>query len=205
MPISTEYIYPLSSFPNTRVDSDSLVLEINRSAIITALDHIDTDEIECHIWFKDPVSAGDKIILDGLVSVHLGDVSSSTKRSNIRIKPYTAPERNLRVEGFRQVCTLNGDTTLDISFPEEREIQGALLECRDFTDGDYVSMYAVHPVAGVLIQWANNVYVSPDGQLQYDAEDAKTVPAGIILRIVYHSVATSGPQPVFYAALRMWL
>lgn len=71
---ATKYTYSISAdFPNTKVASDRLVLEIQSSAIVTALDRIDTAGDVCDIWFKDALSAGDETVLDGLVAAHTGD------------------------------------------------------------------------------------------------------------------------------------
>lgn len=71
---ATKYTYSISTdFPNTKVASDSLVLEIQSSAIVTALDRIDTSGDVCDVWFKDVLSSGDQTILDGLVAAHAGD------------------------------------------------------------------------------------------------------------------------------------
>lgn len=62
----TTYTYSIADdFPATGLNSSRLKLEIEQSAIITALDRIDTDGDVCNIIFKDALSAGDKTILDG--------------------------------------------------------------------------------------------------------------------------------------------
>lgn len=60
--------------PYTKPNSDRLKKEIQDSAIVTALDHIDTDDGAqmCDIWFKDALSGGDVTILDGIVAAHTG-------------------------------------------------------------------------------------------------------------------------------------
>lgn len=61
--------------PYTRPNSDRLKKEIQDSAIVTALDHIDTDDGTqvCDIWFKDVLDSGDETILDGIVANHTGE------------------------------------------------------------------------------------------------------------------------------------
>jgi hypothetical protein len=70
----TNYPYSISAdFPNDKVALDLLTLQIQSSSIVTALGHIDTSGDDCNIWFKDPLSGGDQITLDGLVAAHSGD------------------------------------------------------------------------------------------------------------------------------------
>lgn len=71
---ATKYAYSISSdFPNHKVASDRLLAEIKASAIVTAVDYINTSNDDCDIWFKDALSGGDETILDGLVAVHSGE------------------------------------------------------------------------------------------------------------------------------------
>ena len=66
------YSYPITGFPNHKVSTDSLSLAIRSSAIVTALDYINTDPSNCDIYFKASLSDGDKTLLDGIVAVHSG-------------------------------------------------------------------------------------------------------------------------------------
>jgi hypothetical protein len=69
----TTYTYSKADdFPNHVVNSDTLTSEITSSAIVTALDHIDTTATDCLIVFKAALSEGDETILDGIVAAHLG-------------------------------------------------------------------------------------------------------------------------------------
>jgi hypothetical protein len=71
---ATKYPYSIPvDFPNQAVDVDRLTAEIQESAIVTALDYINVFGDVCDIWFKAPLSAGDKTILDGLVAAHSGE------------------------------------------------------------------------------------------------------------------------------------
>lgn len=70
---ATKYTYSISTdFPNAKVESTRLTQEIQASAIVTALDRIDTAGDVCDIWFKDALSGGDQTILNGLVAAHSG-------------------------------------------------------------------------------------------------------------------------------------
>jgi len=70
----TEYTYSISTdFPNGKVASSRLEQEIRSSAIVTALDRIDTVGDSCDVWFKDALSVGDQAILDDIVAEHTGE------------------------------------------------------------------------------------------------------------------------------------
>jgi len=73
------YTYSIQSdFPNHAVSSDRLTSEISDSAIVTALDHIDTSGDSCHVVFKAELSSGDEQTLDGLVAAHSGEALPSS-------------------------------------------------------------------------------------------------------------------------------
>lgn len=89
---STKYTYSIQNdFPNHAVASDRLLSEIRASAIITAVDYINTSGDDCDIWFKDALSAGDETILDGLVAIHSGEPLPSNVPIPITT-PVTTPE-----------------------------------------------------------------------------------------------------------------
>lgn len=70
---NTKYTYSISiDFPDDKVATDRLEQEIRQSAIIIAIDYINTSGDDCDIWFKDTLSSGDETILDGIVAVHSG-------------------------------------------------------------------------------------------------------------------------------------
>jgi len=68
-----DYTYSISTdFPNQAVSPDKFQAEIQASAIVTAIDHIDVGGDSCVVWMKDTLSPGDEAILDGLVAAHDG-------------------------------------------------------------------------------------------------------------------------------------
>jgi len=77
----TTYSYTISTdFPSGKVAPSALFAEIQVSAIVTAMERIDTTGDTCDVVFKDALSAGDKTILDndttgpsgGLIGAHTG-------------------------------------------------------------------------------------------------------------------------------------
>jgi len=70
---ATKYTYSISTdFTNAKIAPDRLEQEIRQSAIIIAIDYINTSGDDCDIWFKDTLSSGDETILDGVVGAHSG-------------------------------------------------------------------------------------------------------------------------------------
>jgi hypothetical protein len=55
-----------------KVDGTKFRKEIVDSAIVTAVDYVNTDSTNCYVVFKADLSEGDKAILDGLVAAHDG-------------------------------------------------------------------------------------------------------------------------------------
>lgn len=68
------YAYSIQNdFPQHCVSSDRLSVEIRESAIVTALDGIDTLGDVCDIVFKADLSSGDEAVLEALVAAHSGE------------------------------------------------------------------------------------------------------------------------------------
>jgi hypothetical protein len=85
---ATKYTYSISTdFINQIVATDRLSIEISDSAIVTALDYINTSGDDCDIWFKDTLSGGDETILDGLVAVHTGEALPNDGLSVVLVHP----------------------------------------------------------------------------------------------------------------------
>ena len=63
----------VEDFPNGKVATDRLKNEIQESDITIALDRIDTDSVNCDVWFKDVLSAVDSTSLNDIVAVHSGE------------------------------------------------------------------------------------------------------------------------------------
>lgn len=59
------YTFALTDFPNGEVNISNLQEEIRQSAIITAIDYINSDDTSVYIIFKAALSSGDQTILDG--------------------------------------------------------------------------------------------------------------------------------------------
>ena len=123
-------------------------------------------------------------------------------------QPYTKSGRNFIVTGSRFEVPLGATTDCDTSFAEERELQGARLCVKDPTDGDYVDFEVVHPdpSIGVILTWAETIYVKPGSGFrdEYITGDSRTLPAGLILRLVYHSAGIPVGKSVIYIDFLGW-
>ena len=70
----TKYTYSIANDTlNAKADLAALEVEVRGSAIITAHDYTQALGDVLDIYMKDAVSAGDKTILDGIISTHTGD------------------------------------------------------------------------------------------------------------------------------------
>ena len=99
---ATKYTYSISvDFPSQAVATDRLSQEIQDSAIVTALDYINTNGDDCDIWFKDQLSAGDVTVLDGIVAAHSGiPLPEPTQDINIKTSDISVPSE---MKGFQDL------------------------------------------------------------------------------------------------------
>lgn len=204
----TTYTYLITDTANDKVDAGKLKNEISSTSTITiSLNRIDTDSDEIFCVFNDALpedSIDNQVeILTGLINAHDG-VSSITIQP-VRIQETSLADRVLTVKGLRFVADLNTTTEEDVSFAEERELQNVGVFVENHTSGDYMEMFAVHPnpAIGVIRQFGETVYIPSTGEITPDESlDTSIIPAGLLLRFVYHSVATTGDQPIVIVHLR---
>jgi len=113
------YIFSLSNFPNNKVAVDVLQDEIRDSDITVALDHVDSDEIQCDIWFKDFLDVDSSALLSIIVSEHTGEHIQSNKMSVVLSDEYRDKGGKLRVhqtsrkDGLAIHWTSEGDDRSD--------------------------------------------------------------------------------------------
>lgn len=88
----TKYTYSISNDTlNGIISTNKLHSEIIDSNISIALNYINTSGDNCDIWFKDELSSGDKILLDGIVSGHDGEQIDITEPKTDDGKTYVSP------------------------------------------------------------------------------------------------------------------
>jgi len=74
-----------NDFPNHKVATDRLEQQINDSAIVTALDTINTAGDLCAVIFKAALSVGDLAILDNIVATHNGEPLPDDEPAPVRL------------------------------------------------------------------------------------------------------------------------
>jgi hypothetical protein len=206
----TNYYYTIDSdglFPHKKVDIPAFTKEIRDSGIATALHEVAIVGGNCVVTFKEVLSMSDHVILDTLVQAHQA-VPLITERQIVKLQAFTQTGRERQVWGQRVVGTLNGVTNIDFQWANDIEIQGFQIEVANHTEGDYMEAFVVMPtVQGEIVvhQFGKTVYVKPSKRYDYGAEETKVVPAGIILRLTYHSITNSGPQPIVYVDAITWV
>jgi len=94
--VATKYTYSVANDTfNGAVSIESLTLEIQDSAIVTALDYINSTLDVLDIWFKDTLSSGDQTALTTLVGAHDGiPPASPTTKDGKPIVHLDAPTEN---------------------------------------------------------------------------------------------------------------
>ncbi len=203
----TVYTYSLTDTANNKVDGGKLRSEIQAVSTITvSLNRIDTDIDEIFCVFNDVLptdSLDDQVtILTGIINAHQGIPDVLVQP--VRIQETNVSSRQLVVKGLRFVANLDSDTQYDIDFDEVRELQGVEVFIERHTSGDWIELYAVHPFYGPIAQFGETVYIPPSGVIEEPPSfDTTTVPVGLIIRFKYHSVATSGDQPIIICHLRL--
>jgi len=72
---SQKYTFVIATaFPNSKIDSDRLQLEINSSLITIALENVQTHDGYCDVTFKTSLSNNEENILNTIISTHSGEV-----------------------------------------------------------------------------------------------------------------------------------
>jgi hypothetical protein len=183
---ATKYTFSIANdTANGIVNVDALGNEIAASAIVTAFDYPNTAGDVLDLWFKDPLSAGDQTVLAGVVSAHAG----------------AATEKGVLHEGTAAQAALNTSTDIDKTFPNFRYLSGASAKIKNQTFLDTISFEVWHPQGTEPIAvYGDELPVPHDGLVDWgtiasEEEGRADIPAGIILRAKYTSVATAGPLP----------
>lgn len=142
------YSYTLTDdFPDNAVNDQKLAAEIGASAIVTALSRIDTDGDNVYIVFKEPLSAGDKTILDGdldnpaggLIAAHDSTPSADGSIPVKIVQNSSKTNANLRYDGFKiAVPAAAGKARLKLDWPYTVDILAGKIHCVIDSNGDSV-------------------------------------------------------------------
>ena len=194
---STKYSYEISAFPNLKVDSNRLTLEIQSSAIVVALDYLDTSEVGCDIWFKDELSVVDKTILDGVVAAHSGEpIAPDPKKVQLAGFPDMGNWYYWK-KGFRWELTAGETNLKDVKFDESLRLSGGGYYIPSTShEGDYIEFQIVdvdglyYPAGTVLSTFISSDYVWDGKDFDVQMSDAVLVYAGLYFRLKYVSTGT---------------
>lgn len=122
--------------------------------------------------------------------------------------PIVSYDQLLAREGYSpdvtglQAITATDRASIDTQWAEERLFQGVEVSVANFADPSSVDFQVVHPVSGdVLDQWGTAVPVPPDGKIETNLATAATIPAGAIVRLVFHGT----PGAKVYLLYRTWV
>ena len=115
-------------------------------------------------------------------------------------------------------ANLNGITEKDVSFTEDRDIQGITVILDGHTaglnkDSIYIAVGYDHPVDGwtevqLMTRGESDGDFAPvpvSGYLGAVSEGTAILPVGVKIKIKYNSVAESGDKPYVYIVLRTWV
>lgn len=110
----------------------------------------------------------------------------------------------VRAEGIiNSTATKNTDTTLSsAALTSDRKIEGVQMILENHVFGDSVSFEVHHPQAGLLDQFGKTWYVEPDrnSQTPIRYNFKASIPANLLIRVVYHSVGTENDVNVLVNA-----
>lgn len=197
----TEYTYTIAAdFPGGVLNNPGrLVDEIRASAIVTALDHIDTAEGVCSIWFKDALSAGDKTLLDGDTSDPAGGLIAAHNDA-------PGPNSPLQVEVSNQPRIREDGVIYSVPKPSSF---GYVMCDRDFkiktcmvTTATSVEDLKMNTSTNKEESWQElslvNVYKLSAGNMVACADQADADANGVLSVWDYHAKMPDGTTPIDY-------
>lgn len=116
--------------------------------------------------------------------------------------------KNLFVKGWVIDIPAGQNTgTVEASFAYETELHGIMIFCTsDVVVGDKGNLEIVHPVDGVVGNYAEDAYLAPiGGTLDVSVrsvDDPAILPAGLIYRFTYNAVDLLGRKCVVWLRLK---
>jgi hypothetical protein len=160
----TTYSYTISTdFPAGGVVSSTLTTEIGASAIVTALERINTTGDSINIVFKDALSAGDKTLLDAGISNPAGGLIAAhdnTPLTDLAIPVVIQEESEAtRTGGHYGAESINFEapgpsgtiTTHDVTLTIPISMLTASIDAKNKNDGDEIGLdVAPETIVGTL-------------------------------------------------------
>jgi hypothetical protein len=121
-------------------------------------------------------------------------MASNTSYNPTNINNFEKEKLNKDAKGVAATIPAGTSASLDLTLTNDSLIAGGtVFLAKGANPGDKVDFQIVHPLAGVISQFISDWYVNPDSTLQAvpTANYPAKIPAGLIMRIVYHSTGTS--------------
>jgi hypothetical protein len=119
---------------------------------------------------------------------------SNTDFNPLNVSEFEKNKMNKDARGVIGTATAGTSTNLDFILTDDILMAGGhAFLAKGAAWGDKVDFQAVHPIAGVVNQFITGWYLNPDSTQQplppsnYPAK----IPAGLTLRVVYHSVGAT--------------
>lgn len=92
----------------------------------------------------------------------------------------------------------NANSNIDYTCPFDLCITGAVLLVKDGKFGDKCCLQVVHPVAGVINEFATDWAIASDQQKQFELALTypANIPSGLSLRLLYKATSEAGTRKV---------
>lgn len=156
------------------VNQSQLRDEIAASAIVTALDHLDQLDTALDVYFKADLVAGDKTILDGIITAHVPDYTITEEQKDpdgaVIVRPkaakkgftfhkhyvqFTTSEMGSLVEEDYKGNALN-NSTLSFFKMENGELVSCSEDMAEFSQVDFMPDYDYEIIGGEI-----QVFIKP--------------------------------------------
>ena len=214
--MATEFTYNIADDTlNGEVSERSLDTSIRDSAIVTALDRVDTTDTEITVVFKAALSSGDETVLNGIIAAHDGVWTPTASPveiqndSNSPVKTFALAEGSglrARLIGMHNGVNVpkNQANTLDWVIPQtsyvgvnkQSYMDGIQYKAKDGVEGDKLTFQVVdkdnllgYGAGFVLDEFGKDWPVVPDEKDVIRLYKAKLLP-GFYIRMIYTSVGT---------------
>lgn len=209
--MTQSYLFDIpSDFPNGKLSSDRLTLEISQAGITYALVAINTVGASCEIIFASALSPTDEDKLNVVVAAHYGE-PLSRENFDVHGNPVFAPtflstSEQARLEGYEISCEPDSTAILDVEVTVQMLVQGGQFWSQDCVRGDKAHFSVVdkndvlglHTANGIpfgtpieLVRYVKNYRLPTTTLFQEDIIMPTVAPIapGLFLRTVYEAVA----------------
>jgi len=149
---------------------------------------------EMVIVFEEELTSGEETIMDAAIAAQkaVDDwpyVEPTPEPTDVHIHGFVdRTGYNVYFKGFHFEIPEDTDLEMNITYEDFMVLEGIDFKVSDNASWkDYINIELVHPVAGVLVTFAESVYMHPGRSFTCVCPDAKDYPAGVIFRITYVS------------------